>query len=220
MRTTGWLGHPPATDDEARARILEATHRCVERRGARTTISDVASSLGLSRATVYRYYEGTATLLQAAAVEGTREFLDQLGDHLRSFDDLAEAAVEGVTFIITQVPSQPYLQLMFEESTHTLLRTVTSETTRAIARALLVERTSVDWTRTTIDSSTLDELVEWIQRIVQSFLSDQTESPTRTPDQLREYLHRWLGPSIRTWATVADNAPSRSAPETAPAATP
>ncbi|MBH0781432.1 TetR/AcrR family transcriptional regulator [Nocardia bovistercoris] len=198
MRTRGWLGHPPATDDEARQRILESAHRSILDRGGRTTIAHVATDLGLSRATVYRYYPSTAALLQAAAAEGTKDFMQQLGDKLHGYDDLAEAAVEGVAFIVARVPTDPYLQLLYDEPSHTLLRTVTSDTTRTIARALLLERTAVDWTQTPLSMTMLDELVEWIQRVVQSFLSDPG-TPERTNDELRAYLQRWLAPSIHKW---------------------
>ncbi|MEU5875916.1 helix-turn-helix domain-containing protein [Spirillospora sp. NPDC047279] len=57
MRTRGWRGRPPRTDDEARARIIEATTRCVERFGPhKTGLTDVAEELGVTRATVYRYF--------------------------------------------------------------------------------------------------------------------------------------------------------------------
>jgi hypothetical protein len=49
---------------------------------------------------------------------------------------------------------------------------------------------------TTISPATLDELVEWVQRILQSFLSD-SGAKERSPEKLRGYLRRWLAPSIR-----------------------
>ncbi|MGA7054473.1 MAG: TetR/AcrR family transcriptional regulator, partial [Mycobacterium sp.] len=37
MRTHGWLGEPPSSDDEAVTRILAAADRCVQQRGGQTT---------------------------------------------------------------------------------------------------------------------------------------------------------------------------------------
>src|SRR5690242_3990748 len=49
MRTRGWQGDPPLTDDEARARILDAAKRCVERFGpSKTRLADVANELGVT----------------------------------------------------------------------------------------------------------------------------------------------------------------------------
>jgi len=198
MRTHGWQGKPPTDDDEAVARILAATHRCVDRRGAQTTIAHVATELGVSRATVYRYFPSTAAVLSAAAVEGTRRFLERLGRRLSTFDDPADAIIEGVVQTIAAVPDEPYLQLLLDEPSHTLLRSVTSETARDIGRAVLLEQTSIDWTLHGAQSADIDELVEWALRIVQSFLTNPGDPP-RTPEQLREHLQRWLRPTIREW---------------------
>lgn len=198
MRTHGWNGEPPATDEEAAARIIAAAHRCVERAGAQTTIAVVAIELGVSRATVYRYFPSTNALLLAAAADGTRRFLDRLGARLSTFDDLAEAVIEGVVHTVTEVPDEPYLQLLLDEPSHTLLRHVTSEYARSIAESVLLHRTAIDWTRTTLESTSLDELIEWALRVVQSFLSDRGDPP-RQAEELREYLRRWLAPAIREW---------------------
>jgi len=196
MRTHGWQGEPPADDDEAVARILAATHRCVDQRGSQTTIAHVAAELGVSRATVYRYFPSTAAVLRAAAAEGTRRFLAELGQQLSEFDNPADAIIEGVVQTIAAVPDEPYLQLLLDEPSHTLLRAVTSDTARDIGRTVLVEKTSIDWAQQGVQSADIDELVEWALRIVQSFLTNPGD-PVRTPDELREHLRRWLGPAIR-----------------------
>ena len=198
MRTHGWLGEPPSSDDEAVARILAAADRCVQQRGGQTTIAHVATELGVSRATVYRYFPSTTALLRAAAAEGTRRFLERLAESLSSFDDVSEAVIEGVVQVVTAVPDEPYLQLLLDEPSHTLLRSVTSETARRIGQTVFLESTAIDWDRTPLASETLDELIEWTLRAVQSFMSNPSDPP-REPDELRGYLRRWLAPAIREW---------------------
>jgi hypothetical protein len=100
---------------------------------------------------------------------------------------------------VTAVPNEPYLQLLLEEPSQALLRSVTSETARRIGQSILVENTSIDWERTPIASQTLDELVEWTLRAVHSFMSNPSDPP-RDEDELRGYLRRWLAPAIRNWA--------------------
>ena len=52
------------TTDDARERILAAAERCIERHGIRkTTMDDVASEVGLSRPSVYRYFADRDDLL-------------------------------------------------------------------------------------------------------------------------------------------------------------
>ncbi len=181
------------------ARILAATHHCIARHGAQTTIAHVAADLGVSRATVYRYFPSTAELLRTASAEGIRRFLRAIADRLRAVDDLAEAVIEGVVYTVTQVPHEPYLRLVLDEPSHTLLRAVTSDTAREIGTNVLLEKTSINWTEMALTSDTFDELVEWALRAVQSFLSDPGDPP-RGPDELREFLRRWLAPAIRAWA--------------------
>ena len=96
MRTHGWQGEPPSSDDEAIARILAATDRCVADRCGQTSIADVATELGVSRATVYRYFSSTTALLRAAASEGTRRFLERIAERLSTFNDVSEAVIEGI----------------------------------------------------------------------------------------------------------------------------
>lgn len=202
MRTHGWQGEPPRSDEDAVARIVAAADRCVRRRGGQTTIADVAAELGVSRKTVYRYFPSTTALLRAVATEGTRKFLEAMAERLSAIDDIAEAVVEGVVLTVTAVPDEPYLQLLLEEPSHALLRSITSETARRVGQQVLVEHTSVDWERTPMASWALDEVVEWSLRAVHSFLANPSDPP-RDADQLRGYLRRWLAPAIKQWVQQA-----------------
>nr|MCH9733087.1 TetR/AcrR family transcriptional regulator [Actinomycetes bacterium] len=96
MRTHGWSGATPASDEEATARILDAAGKAIEDRGADFTISDVARTLGVTRQTFYRYFSSTETLLVAAAVHAVDGFLDRLTAQLQGIHDPADAVVEAV----------------------------------------------------------------------------------------------------------------------------
>ncbi|TDC69334.1 TetR/AcrR family transcriptional regulator [Actinomadura sp. GC306] len=206
MRTHGWGGSPPAGDAEAVARIKDATHRCVRELGGATTIAHVAADLGISRQTVYRYFPSTHAMLTAAAFDGTRDFLARMARRLRSVTDPGEALVEAVAYTIQEVPHEPYLRLLLDaEAGDPLLRTVTSDTARAIGRSLL-DQSAVDWDATGIGPERRGELIEWTLRTVQSFLLDPGD-PARTPDDLRAFLRRWLAPAVAA-ATSATRAAS------------
>jgi AcrR family transcriptional regulator len=203
VRTHGWGGSPPASDDEAVARIKEATHRCVGELGGATTIAHVASALGISRQTVYRYFPGTDALLIAAALDGTQDFLARVSRRLRSITDPGEALVEAVAYTVQQIPREPYLRLLLDTgSGKFLLRSVTSDTSRAIGRSLL-DQSVVDWDASGLDPERRDELVEWTLRVVQSFLLDPGD-PTRTSAELRDFLRRWLAPGVGAVAGAHD----------------
>ncbi|TDC58623.1 TetR/AcrR family transcriptional regulator [Actinomadura sp. KC345] len=207
MRTHGWGGSPPAGDDEAVARIKAATHRCVRELGGATTIAHVAADLGISRQTVYRYFPGTDAMLIAAALDGTHDFLARLSRRLRSVTDPGEALVEAVAYTIHEVPHEPYLRLLLDvEGGNSLLRSVTSDTARAIGRSLL-DQSAVDWDASGIGPAPRGDLIEWTLRTVQSFLLDPGD-PARTPHELRAFLRRWLAPAV---AAASGPAPSQAA---------
>ena len=61
MRTHGWAGSPPRDGEEARSRILAAARQRLAADGSAST-SDVASDLGVTRQTVYRYFPSVEEL--------------------------------------------------------------------------------------------------------------------------------------------------------------
>jgi len=195
VRTHGWGGSPPSSDDEAVRRIKEATHRCVAEHGGATTIAHVAASLKISRQTVYRYFPSTEALLIAAALDGTQPFLARLSRRLRPIADPGEALVEAVAYTLGRLRKEPYLRLLLDvRRGDSLLRGVTSDTARLIGHTLL-DRTAVDWAASGIGPEQRDELVEWTLRVVQSFLLDPGHPP-RSPAELRDFLRRWLAPCV------------------------
>jgi AcrR family transcriptional regulator len=196
MRTHGWAGDPPANDDEAVRRILDATRSCIDRDGAETGIVDVARELGVTRQTVYRYYRTTEDLLTATAIDATAGFLERVEAHLADAEwTPADAVVEGIAFTLEQLPREPYLGLLLTPGRIGLVsQDFTSDTAIALGRAV-VERFPVDWAAHGFDRADLDELVEQMLRMTQSFVVDPG-TPPRTGTALRAYLTRWLAPAI------------------------
>jgi AcrR family transcriptional regulator len=203
MRTHGWAGNPPADDDEAIRRILDATRTCIDRDGPETGIVDVARELGVTRQTIYRYYRTTEDLLRAAAFDVTAAFLDRIERHLRRRGDStpAEAAVEAIAYTLEQLPDEPYLGLLLtDERISIFTKGFTSPAALAVGRAM-IERFPVDWSEYGFDAADLDELVEHMLRITQSFVMDSGPQP-RTGRALRAYLDRWLAPVVVPRAAV------------------
>ena len=106
MRTHGWSGAKPASDEEAIARILAAAGKAIEERGADFSISDVARSVGVTRQTVYRYFPSTEALLVAAAVRAVDGFLQRLADHVAGITDPADAVTEAVATALEWLPKE------------------------------------------------------------------------------------------------------------------
>jgi len=108
VRTHGWSGAKPASDEEAVARILAAAGQAIEDHGADFSISDVARTVGVTRQTVYRYFPSTEALLVAAAVHAVDGFLARLAAHVAGIDDPAEAVTEAVATALEWLPREKY----------------------------------------------------------------------------------------------------------------
>ena len=145
MRTHGWSGSAPATDDEAVARILDAAGKAIDERGADFSIADVARTLGVTRQTVYRYFPSTDALLVAAAVHAADDFLERLAQHLRGITDPVEAVTEAIATALEWLPKDKHIGLLVvpgRANAHT--ESVTSDVALQFANSML-RRFDVDW---------------------------------------------------------------------------
>lgn len=195
MRTHGWSGSTPATDDEAVARILSAAGKAIDERGAEFSIADVARTLGVTRQTVYRYFPSTEALLVAVAVQAADDFLERLAGHLRGLDDPVDAVTEAIATALEWLPKDKHLGLLLapgRADEHTV--SVTSDVALQFANRM-VRRFDVDWAGLGFTDEELDELAEHLLRIIQSFVIDPGRPP-RTGEDLRGYLRRWVGGAV------------------------
>ena len=196
-RRHGWGGTPPATDDEAVRRITAATRRCIDERGERVTITDVADALGVSRPTVYRYFPTTDALLDAVAFDSSRPFVARLERLLATIDDPVDAIIEGMAYAIEELPRDPYIGVRLASSrAGAFARGVTSSTARSMGR-LMLDPLVTNWTELGAAPEEIDDLVEWALRVLQSLLLDPGDPP-RSHTALRAYLDRWFAPALRT----------------------
>jgi AcrR family transcriptional regulator len=196
VRTHGWSGSAPATDDEAVARILAAAGKAIDERGADVGIADVARTLGVTRQTVYRYFPSTDALLVAAATHAASDFLERVAAHLEGLTDPVEATAEAIATALEWLPKDKIIGLLVvpgQANAH--IESVTSEVALQFANAML-RRFDVDWAALGFTDAELDELAEHLLRIIQSFVLDPGRPP-RTGEDQRRYLRRWVGSAVR-----------------------
>lgn len=200
MRRHGWSGDIPADDDEAVARILTATRAAIDARGT-VSVSEVASTLGVTRQTIYRYFPSHEALMGATAVASVDGFLDRLAAHLGSITDPTEAVVEGIAYTFEQLAHDKYLSLVFQPGKASAFTAgVTSDQAISFGRTIL-RRFDVDWAAAGFADRRLDELVEVMLRMLQSLIVDPGR-PARTGPELRRFLTDWIAPSVRAHAAV------------------
>ncbi|WP_161897365.1 TetR/AcrR family transcriptional regulator [Gordonia spumicola] len=196
MAKHGWGGEPPATDEEARQRIVDATARCIDRYGvAKTTFSDVAAELGVTRQTVYRQFAGIGEIVSEVAAQGAADFVDRLVAHLDGRSEPADAVVEGMLFCLRTVPGDPRLNLLLQiGDTGTFGRSSTSGSVVQYG-SLMLRRFPVDWAAHGYTDGDLDGLAEMIMRLLTSFLQNPSDQ-LRDDDAMRTFLERWLAPAL------------------------
>ena len=108
-----WAGQPPQRE-AARERLLDAAARCIARDGLTATgIASVADEAGVSRPTVYRYFEDRDALVQAALHRAGAAQLAELKAHLAGFPRPEAQAVEAVLFALRAIPAHPVLRQMW-----------------------------------------------------------------------------------------------------------
>lgn len=195
MRSRGWAGSMPSSDEEAISRILTAVDEEIAEHGAAIRLADVARRLGVTRQTVYRYFPNADALLIASAMRAVNGFIDQLADHVSGLNDPVTAVVESVSFGVESLSGDPQLEgLLTRRDDGEAVVSLTSDT--AIAFCLSVfHRLDVDWPLHGFDAPALRELAEMTLRTVQSMLTDPGQAP-RTGVALRRFVARWLGPAV------------------------
>ena len=195
MRSHGWSGHTPASDEEAVNRILDAVDSLVAEGGSAIRVSDLARVLGVSRQTIYRYFPGAEALVVGSQMRAANGFLDRLADHLRGWTNPAAAVVEGVAFAAEEFADDPLMARVLEAR---LPGGTSASFTAGAAFGLgreMFRRYDVDWAAHGFDHAATDDLIELAVRTLQSVLLDPPERPLN-PVALRSLVGRWLGPAV------------------------
>ncbi len=113
MGTSAWSGNPPSDESEARARLCDATLRCIARVGLpKTSMSDIAKEAGVTRPTLYKYFN-SKTAAFIAAIDGVAlEFAHAVARHASRFDTAEERIIETILFVVKRFPRHKHLSLV------------------------------------------------------------------------------------------------------------
>jgi AcrR family transcriptional regulator len=76
-------------------RVLDAAEECLRRFGAAdTTMEDIAETAGMSRATLYRYFDGRDSVLLGVAGRDIDRYLSRLSARLDGITEAEDALIE------------------------------------------------------------------------------------------------------------------------------
>jgi AcrR family transcriptional regulator len=194
----GWQGDPPRTEELARERLIDAATRCIARMGVpKTTLSDVAAEVGVTRQTVYRYFPNLTDLLTAVAETGAADFVARMEAHLSSAETPLDVFTESVLFSLREIPKDPRIGILLEADDQSLFGHGVTSAVGVELGSRILRNLSLDWSAFGIDDDELDDLAELMMRLMVSFLQHPPATP-RSPDELRAFVGRWLQPALGT----------------------
>ena len=98
-------------------RVLDAAEECLRRFGATdTTMEDIAETAGMSRATLYRYFDGRDSVLLGVAGRDIDRYLSRLGARLDGITEAEDAVLEFCTRVIRAARRDETLALLFGQN--------------------------------------------------------------------------------------------------------
>ena len=190
MSAPGAAG-PPAAD--TRTRILEAAVACVERWGlAKTSLEDVATEAGLSRATVYRWFEGGRDQLISEAVAWEiGRFLTDLADAVEPEPDLEAKLVRGLVWGHRAIEEHTLLQRILGTEPELLLHELqnTIPVMTQLVQAYLVELLGRERLRAGVD---VGEAAAYVGGLFLSYLGSQGGWDLSDEDAVRRLVRTQL----------------------------
>ena len=124
---------------ETRDRIVDAAFRAVERFGlSRFTMDDVAGLAGVSRQSVYRYFDSKDALIVALVYREEEAFIDGVRDAHSRHQELEDAMREAILFCLRTAREHPLLDRLLESEPDALLPFLTTRGGGVIGRARAV----------------------------------------------------------------------------------
>ncbi len=200
MTRESWRSDAPASIGGARDRLVDAAERCFAKFGvAKTTLEDVANEAGVSRATVYRYFEGGRDeIILGVVLREARSFLEGLQRRLQRESTLADSIVEGVLYTVASVRKNDHLALLFAPE-------VAGETTAIAGASTALFEITTDFLRPIFEQARVDDQMrpgveaedaaEFVLRMILSMLS--VSGPrVRSAAKEREFVLRFVAGAI------------------------
>lgn len=193
-----WGDQAPNDVDGARDRLLDAAESCFGRFGiAKTTVEDIAKQANVSRATVYRYFDGRDAVVSGVILRETERYLERVRPRVESQPDLGSAILEFVEVTLRAAVRDETIGLLFTSDDGLNSVGIIAGTSVALfelitefLRPILASRSDEHHPDLPVEDAS-----EWILRAILSLLT--VKGPKRrSGDGLDTYLRRFLLPAI------------------------
>lgn len=168
-RSTRWGTETPATDNDARERLLAAADRCYAQRGVtRTRIDHIAEAAGVHRTTVYSYFPNKNALVSASFVRSARSILETAKDYFQTDEPFIEQLVAATLYSLDATRESPAMAMLLGGDAAGV--TVHAATVSAEWHALARETLGPPLTRAVVDGHVrsdvpVESILRWIWRV-------------------------------------------------------
>ncbi|WP_275081222.1 TetR/AcrR family transcriptional regulator [Mycolicibacterium pyrenivorans] len=191
---------PAQSRDVARDRLLDAAETCLQGKGlSGTTMDDIASRAGVSRATVYRYFPSREAVVSGVIVRAAERYLHRISGRISAHCDLGSAILDFVAVTVRAARREPIIGLLFgsdDELAGVGLAEGTSVALFELVAEFLRPVFAAHWDQLEAGVS-VDDAAEWILRTILSLLS--VRGPRhRSPEGVDAFLRRFLLPALLT----------------------
>ncbi len=178
--------------------VLDAAASCYLRFGvAKTTATDIAEVVGISRATLYRRFGSHEGIFLAVLTRESEAMAVDAEAHLARIDDPRERILEGMLYSIEEIGRRPVHAAVFggDSVAWAATQAIQVEALRRIGEAgvrPLLESSLADGS---ISEQEMMDLVDWILRILISFAAVPGNGG-RKPEDIRRQLEAWFVPAF------------------------
>ena len=100
----------PSYEDVLKARIMDAAIVCMKEKGIdKTRIGDIATALGVSRQTIYNYFDNKNLLFDAIFSREAITLAAKIARHIETFKTLDDKFTQAFLCAIEEFPRNPVL---------------------------------------------------------------------------------------------------------------
>ena len=182
-----------------RERLLDAAEGCLEQFGPqKTSMEDVARAAGMSRATVYRYFENRDALLLGVASRQAADLATEAMAFLAQFATLSDWLVEGCLFTLREIPKRPVFASLVTSLDSSAASKLLLGSTGMIQIGVNVLRPMFGTAKQQgllRDDLDIDMLIEWLLRVLWTYLNAPSQVAT-DEDSMRRLFRMLLLPSV------------------------
>lgn len=183
----------PSYEDVLRTNIMDAAIVCMKAKGIdKTRIGDIATELGISRQTIYNYFDNKNRLFDAVLSREALSLADRIARHIASFKNLADQFTQAFLFAIDEFPQNPVLSHVITSGGQYLQEVGHSRAQMQLFGELVLHQVFEQHPGLKQDSA---EICEFLSRNIISFLLMPDPQP-RSTQELEGYVRRRLLPGL------------------------